>query len=157
MIHPEPAGHFLVGYLVLAVVIFLDVVALLAGLKPLRRGARERQLSLPRFLCTGTDPAVTTVASAMIGFVLFVALALLFHTSRGLLTDLFAIVVGPASLILAGDVILEDDLDVRRLEATIVAAAVTLRARWSSIIYLYLNPVGQQRERRHEATFGRPP
>lgn len=213
-IHPEPAGHFLVGYLVLAVVIVLDVVALLAGLKPLRRGARERELSLPRFLWTGTDPAVTTVfvssaagllgavlamvgiavrevtgwatvdiiASALIGLVLLVASALLLHTSRELLTgrgvapdmidamrgviesqpgitevtDLFAIVVGPASLILAGDVVLEDDLDVRRLEATIVAAAAALRARWSSITYLYLNPVGEQRERRHEATFGRP-
>lgn len=206
VLHPVPASHFLVGYLVLSIVIVLDVVALLAGLAPLLRRSRQRDLSLTRFLWTGTDPAVTTVfvssaaglvgallamvgiavreitgwasidivASAMIALVLLITSALLLHTSRELLTgrgvapdmieamrnviesmpgvveatDLFAIVVGPASLILAGDVVFDDDLDVNDLEVTIVEAAAALRARWPSITYLYLTPVSEHRTRR---------
>lgn len=205
-LHPEPAGSYLVGYLVLAVVIGLDAVAVVTGLGPMRRRAARRKISLVALLWHGTDPAVTTaflgsaagllggviaaaglaareiadrpsidvIASAAIGLVLLATSAALLHTSRELLTgrgvslgmtdamravvsgqlgiiavpDIFAVVVGPGSLIVDGDVVFDDALDVPRVEAAIVAAAAALRWRWPAIIYVYLNPVAAHRSRR---------
>jgi cation diffusion facilitator family transporter len=205
LLHPQPTGFYGVGYLVLGVVICLDVAALIASLRPLRRRARSRHVSLVRLLWRGTDPAVTTVflssaagltggviavtglaareithrpiadaiASAMIGLVLLATSALLLRTTRELLTgrgvspvmiermrtvvanqagiigvpDIFAIVVGPASLIVAGDVIFDDALDVPRVESAIVDAAAELRRSWPMIVYVYLNPVAVHRTR----------
>jgi cation diffusion facilitator family transporter len=119
-------------------------------------------------------PASDAIASALIGVVLLATSALLLHTSRELLTgrgvspavidrmrrvvssqqgvigvpDIFAIVVGPASLIVDGDVIFDDTLDVPQVEEAIVDAAAALRAAWPSIAYVYLNPVAAQRSRR---------
>ena len=117
---------------------------------------------------------VDVMASALIGLVLLVTSLLLLHTSRELLTgrgvapdvlaamrlvvsrqpgiievpDLFAIVVGPGMLVVDGDVVFDDSLDVPRVEAAIVEVAAALRAAWPSIVYVYLNPVAEHRERR---------
>lgn len=63
--------------------------------------------------------------------------------------DLFAIVVGPSSLIVDADVVFDDGLDVPRVEAIIVGAAAALRSRWPTIAYVYLNPVAEHRRRRY--------
>jgi hypothetical protein len=62
--------------------------------------------------------------------------------------DIFAIVVGPSSVIVDGDVVFDDALDVPAVEAIIVSAAADLRAQWPSIAYVYLNPVSAHRSRR---------
>jgi hypothetical protein len=61
--------------------------------------------------------------------------------------DLFAIVVGPSSMIVGADVIFEDGLNVPRVEQIIVEAATALRTRWPAIAYVYLNPVAEHRHR----------
>jgi cation diffusion facilitator family transporter len=120
------------------------------------------------------QPSADAIASALIGMVLLATSALLLHTSRELLTgrgvspaviermrivvagqagiigvpDIFAIVVGPASLIVAGDVIFDDALDVPKVESAIVNAATELRQIWPTIVYVYLNPVAAHRARR---------
>lgn len=205
-LHPRPTGSYVLGYLVLAIVIALDALALAVGLRPLRRRANARRMRLAEFLWRGTDPAVTTVvlssaaglaggfvavgalvglqltgrpvtdvaASALIGIILLATSVVLLHTNRELLTgrgvapalvtrmrdviagqpgvvavpDLFAIVVGPSSLMIDGDVVFEDHLDVPRVEAIIVAAAAAMRHQWPSVAYVYLNPVSAHRPRR---------
>jgi divalent metal cation (Fe/Co/Zn/Cd) transporter len=117
---------------------------------------------------------VDTLASGLIGLVLLVTSIVLLHTNRELLTgrglppsevahmravvglqpgvlavpDIFAIVVGPATLIVDGDVVFEDSLDVPAVEAVIVNAAGALRELWPAIAYVYLNPVAAPRLRR---------
>ena len=215
LLHPEDTGSYLVGYAVLAVVICLDVAALISAGRPLRRRARQRHMTFGRLLWRGTDPAVTTVflssaaglaggviamaglaareitgepaadavASALIGLVLLATSAMLLHTSRELLTgrgvsmaltermrvlvskqagvvgvpDIFAIVVGPGSLIVDGDVIFDDALDVPSVEKAIVEAATSLRRSWPEIVFVYLNPVAAFRPRRRTVTVDRRP
>jgi len=120
------------------------------------------------------SPTPDTVASALIGVLLLAAAVLLLHTNRELLSgrgvppsmaramrqivaaqpgvidvpDLFAVVVGPSSLIVDGDVIFADDLDVPAVEQTIMRSASALRERWPSIDYAYLTPVPRARPRR---------
>jgi len=115
-----------------------------------------------------------TVASMLIGLMLLSASALLLHRNRELLSgrgvplavvhemrstieaqsgvlgvpDLFAVVIGPASLIVNGDVTFDDDLDVPAVEEAILRSAAALRARWSSVDYVYLTPVSQARSPR---------
>ena len=115
--------------------------------------------------------APDTVASALIGLMLLAASAFLLHTNRELLSgrgvplamlrdmralvaaqpdvvdvpDLFAVVVGPASLIVNGDITFGDALDVPAVERAIMAAAAALRERWPSIDYVYLTPVPHAR------------
>ena len=115
-----------------------------------------------------------TVTSALIGVLLISASVLLLHTNRELLTgrgvplsmqremqrivatqpgvldvpDLFAIVVGPASLIVNGDVTFADELDVSDVEQAITLCTAALREKWSSIEYVYLTPVSEARSRR---------
>lgn len=60
--------------------------------------------------------------------------------------DLFAVVVGPSSLIVDGDVSLDHALDVPAVEATIKEAAASLRDPWP-IAYVYLTPVAEARPR----------
>ena len=204
--HPHTTGSYLVGYVVLAIVVCLDAVALAGSLGPLRRRAAERHLPLSRLLWRGTDPAVTTLvlsstaglaggivaalglagreitgsatidaaASAVIGLILLATSVVLLHTNRELLTgraiaqpevvrmrtlvgaqpgvvavpDLFAMVVGPAIVIVDADVIFEDGLTVPQVEQIIVDAAAALRTRWSTVAYVYLNPVAEHRPRR---------
>jgi cation diffusion facilitator family transporter len=206
LLHPEPTGSYLVGYVVLAVVVSLDVIALVGGLRPLRRAAKERGLPLTTFVWQGTDPAITTLvlstaagvaggvvaaaglagrqftgssvtdaaASALIGLILLVTSVVLLHTNRSLLTgrsvpqswvtemrrlvaaqpdvvavpDLFAILVGPSSVIVEADVIFEDGLNVPQVEEIIADTGMALRARWPSVAYVYLNPVARHRPRR---------
>jgi divalent metal cation (Fe/Co/Zn/Cd) transporter len=62
--------------------------------------------------------------------------------------DLFAIVIGPATLIVNSDVVFSDGLDVPAVESAIVSAAAALRRQWPSIAYVYLNPVAAARSRR---------
>ena len=115
-----------------------------------------------------------TVAGALIGLLLLVASVFLLRTNRDLLTgrgvalpmvgemrriisaqrgvvdvpDLFAIVVGPSSLIVDGDVTFADDMGVPAVEEAIVRSAAALRERWPSIDYVYLTPVSKPRPRR---------
>ena len=204
-IHPAQPDAYLLGYSILVVVIALDSVALVAGLRPLVRRARERRLPVGELLWRGTDPAVTTVvlgsaagvsgglvaglglavgqltsrpvfdtaASGLIGLILLATSVVLLHTNRELLTgrgvpaallrrmqavvgerpgvvavpDIFALVVGPSSLIVDGDVIFQDSLDVPAVEQVIVEAADALRALWPAVTYVYLNPVAARRSR----------
>jgi cation diffusion facilitator family transporter len=114
-----------------------------------------------------------TVTSALIGVLLLAVSVLLLHTNRELLTgrgvplsmeremqrivamqdgvldvpDLFAIVVGPASLIVNGDVTFADELDVSDVEQAIALCGTALREQWSSIEYVYLTPVSEARPR----------
>jgi SAM-dependent methyltransferase len=62
--------------------------------------------------------------------------------------DIFAIVVGPSSVIVDGDVIFDDDLDVPGVERTIMHAVTELRERWPVVDYVYLTPVARSRTRR---------
>jgi divalent metal cation (Fe/Co/Zn/Cd) transporter len=61
--------------------------------------------------------------------------------------DLFAVVVGPSTLVVDGDVKLDDHLDVPAVEATIARAAAALRKRWPTVVYVYLTPVAGARPR----------
>ena len=114
------------------------------------------------------------IAGAVIGLMLIVASVILLRVNRALLAgrgvsvamlremtaivaaqpgvvavaDLFAVVVGPSSLIVDGDVVFADDLTVPGLERAIEGATVTLRGRWPSIDYVYLTPVPKARARR---------
>jgi cation diffusion facilitator family transporter len=119
-------------------------------------------------------PVTDVISSALIGLVLLGTSLVLLHTNRELLTgrglppaqitqmrgmvndlpgvvavpDLFAVVVGPSSLIVDADVVFEDSLDVPQVEAIIVDAATAMRAKWPTITFVYLNPVAQLRPRR---------
>jgi xanthosine utilization system XapX-like protein len=120
------------------------------------------------------SPAPDTVASALIGLLLLLASVLLLRTNRDLLSgrgvpapmlremsqviaeqpgvvavpDLFAIVVGPSSLVVDGDVIFAHDLDVPAVEQIILHCVHVLRERWPKIKYVYLTPVGNARPTR---------
>ncbi len=119
------------------------------------------------------SPTPDTVASALIGVLLLAGSVLLLHQNRELLTgrgvpppmvremrrvvaaqpdvvdvpDLFAVVVGPSSLIVDGDVTFRDDLDVPQVEQTTMRVAAALRERWPTIDYVYLTPVPKARPR----------
>jgi divalent metal cation (Fe/Co/Zn/Cd) transporter len=118
--------------------------------------------------------APDTAAGAFIGLVLLVASIVLLRANRALLSgrgvaisvlremhrvvaaqpgvvavpDLFAVVVGPSSLIVAGDVTFADELTVPDVEQAIIGATAALRARWPSVDYVYLTPVPKARSRR---------
>jgi hypothetical protein len=62
--------------------------------------------------------------------------------------ELFAIVVGPASLIVNGDVTFADELDVSDVEQAITLCTAALREKWSSIEYVYLTMASEARSRR---------
>jgi cation diffusion facilitator family transporter len=120
------------------------------------------------------SPTPDTVATASIGLMLLVASVVLLRTNRDLLTgrgvsrpmlsemrkiisaqdgvvgvpDLFAVVIGPSTLIVDGDVTFSDELTVPAVEQAIVSAASALRERWPSIEYIYLTPVPEARSRR---------
>jgi divalent metal cation (Fe/Co/Zn/Cd) transporter len=55
--------------------------------------------------------------------------------------DLFAVVVGPLSLVVDGEVTCESGLDVSGVEQVIGQAVTALRERWPMIKYIYLMPV----------------
>ena len=61
--------------------------------------------------------------------------------------DLFAVVVGPVTIVVDGDVIFEDELNVPDIEAVIEQAGNELRSRWPQIRYVYLTPVSERRVR----------
>jgi divalent metal cation (Fe/Co/Zn/Cd) transporter len=120
------------------------------------------------------NQAPDAVASALIGPLLLVASVVLLRINRDLLSgrgvqpsmlremsriiaaqpgvvdvpDLFAIVVGPSSLIVDGDVIFADDLGVPAGEQSILRCVQGLRERWPKIRYVYLTPVGKPRPSR---------
>jgi cation diffusion facilitator family transporter len=120
------------------------------------------------------DAVADATASALIGVLLLASSVVLLHTSRELLTgrglpasqvalmrevvgsqigiiavpDIFAIVVGPATLIVDVDIIFDDGLNVPAVEDIIVSAAKALRSRWPSVTYVYMNPVAARRPRR---------
>jgi hypothetical protein len=62
--------------------------------------------------------------------------------------DLFAIVIGPSSLIVDGDVVFADQLDVPAVEKTIMHCIAALREHWPPVEYVYLTPVPNARPRR---------
>jgi divalent metal cation (Fe/Co/Zn/Cd) transporter len=120
------------------------------------------------------SPTPDTVAGGLIGALLLATSIVLLRTNRELLTgrgvppsmlremrqvvsaqpevedvrDLFAVVVGPSSLVVNGDVTFVDDIDVPRVEETIARTVIALRERWPSIEYVYLTPVPEVRPRR---------
>jgi cation diffusion facilitator family transporter len=120
------------------------------------------------------SPLPDTAASALIGLLLLVASGLLLRANRDLLTgrgippamlaemrrliaaqpgvldvpDLFAVVVGPASLIVNGDVTFADDLNVPAVEQVISDSGAALRGRWPAVMYVNLTPVPRARPRR---------
>jgi cation diffusion facilitator family transporter len=122
-----------------------------------------------------------TLATALIGLLLLAASVLLLRTNRELLTgrgvsrqmlramrhiiatqegvvdvpDLFAVVIGPSSLIVDGDVTFADAMNVPAVEQAIESAAAALRKRWPSIEYIYLTPVHRARSRRAQRSVGR--
>jgi cation diffusion facilitator family transporter len=119
------------------------------------------------------SPIADTIASGLIGLLLLAASVLLLRTNRQLLTgrgvgpvllgemrkvvaqqpgvsdvpDLFAVVVGPLSLVVDGDVTFEHGIDVSEVESSIASAASELRQRWPMIQYIYLTPVATKRPR----------
>ena len=209
VLDPPAIDDFRMAYLVLGTTVVLDTIALVIALRPLRRLAAGRGLSLRAYARRSTDPAAITVvvgggcavigaviataglvgteatgspmpdtvASALIGIMLLAASVLLLRTNRDLLSgrgvapsmlremrlvvaaqpgvvevpDLFAVVVGPSSLIVIGDVTFADDLNVPAVERTIAQATAALRDRWRSIDYVYLTPVPDHRPRGHGA------
>jgi cation diffusion facilitator family transporter len=124
------------------------------------------------------SPTPDTVASAVIGLLLLAASVLLLRTNRDLLSgrgvrpavlremrgvvaaqqgvvdvpDLFAIVVGPSSVIVDGDVTFDGDMDLPAVERTISHAVAALRERWPTVDYVYLTPVARSRTRRVSST-----
>jgi cation diffusion facilitator family transporter len=120
-----------------------------------------------------SSPLPDTIASGLIGLLLLVASVLLLRTNRELLTgrgvgpallsemrkvvaqqpgisdvtDLFAVVVGPLSLVVDGDITFEHGIDVSEVEASIASAASQLKERWPMIQYIYLTPVAAKRPR----------
>lgn len=213
-LHPSAVHPGLLSYLVLAVTLALDGLALEIALRPERERAAARAIPLHMYLYQSTDPAATTnvvgggcaviggivamtglaltevtgspapdaAAGGLIGLLLLAASVLLLRTNRDLLsgrgvspamvrqmsrviagqdgvvgvTDLFAIVIGPSSLIVNGDVILAEDLDVPMVEKTIANCRSTLRQHWPSIEYAYLTPVPRARPRRDIRLRSRP-
>lgn len=120
------------------------------------------------------SPLPDTLAGGLIGLLLLFASVLLVGTNRQLLSgrgvpqpmvsemseiiasqagvvdvpDLFAVVIGPSSLIVNGDVTFADDLDVPAVENTIARCTAALKQRWPAIDYVYLTPVARARPRR---------
>ena len=120
------------------------------------------------------SPAPDAVAGALIGLLLLIASAFLLRTNRDLLSgrgvapsmlremsqviveqpgvvavpDLFAIVIGPSSLVVDGDVTFAHDLDLDAVEQTILHCVHVLRERWPKIKYVYLTPVAKPRPTR---------
>lgn len=149
----------------------LTTVALSGGCAVI--GGAVAAIGLAVSQVTGS-PRPDTVASALIGVLLLLTSVFLLRTNRQLLSgrgvplpmlsemrriiasqpgvidvpDLFAVVIGPSSLIVDGDVTFADDLDVPAVEQTIMRSAAALRERWPSIEYVYLTPVSQARLRR---------
>jgi cation diffusion facilitator family transporter len=119
------------------------------------------------------SPMADAIASAAIGLLLLAASFTLLRTNRELLTgrgvgpallaamrqviaqqpgitdvpDLFAVVVGPLSLVVDGDITFVHGLDVADVESAIANAASELRKRWPMIQYIYLTPVSAKRPR----------
>jgi cation diffusion facilitator family transporter len=205
-LHPSPIHSYPVAYLVLVTTVVLDAFALEIGLRPVRKQAAARGISLWAHLGRSTDPAPTTVvvggacsviggiiataglvlsevtanpapdtvASALIGLLLLLTSMLLLRTNRDLLSgrgvsppmlremsqliaeqagvvdvpDLFAIVIGPSSLVVDGDLIFADNLDLPAVEHTILHCIHVLRKRWPKIKYVYLTPVRKARPTR---------
>jgi cation diffusion facilitator family transporter len=111
-----------------------------------------------------------TIASALIGVVLFIASGFLLQINRDLLggrgvapatlrdmrslvaahegvvevSDLFAVVVGSTSVVVDGNVLFRDDLSISVVEKTIEQINEELRKRWPIIRYIYLTPVPAQ-------------
>jgi cation diffusion facilitator family transporter len=111
-----------------------------------------------------------TIASAVIGLLLIAASGFLLQINRDLIggrgvspatlramrsvvasqagvkevSDLFAVVVGPMSLVVDGNVIFQDDLSVSVVEQTIERTNEELRKRWPMIQHIYLTPVPAQ-------------
>jgi cation diffusion facilitator family transporter len=111
-----------------------------------------------------------TIASAVIGLLLIAASGFLLQINRDLIggrgvspatlramrsvvasqagvkevSDLFAVVVGPMSLVVDGNVIFQDDLSVAVVEQTIERTNEELRRRWPMIQHIYLTPVPAQ-------------
>ena len=119
------------------------------------------------------NPLAEAVASGLIGVALIVAAVALIQRNRDLLTgrgiapdwleqmraviaaqrgvidipDLFAVVVGPGTLIVDGDLTFDDDLTAPQIESAIDRASTALRTRWPGVCYVYLTPVARRRPR----------
>ncbi len=120
------------------------------------------------------SPTPDTLASGLIGLLLLVTSVFLLSTNRELLIgrgvpaatltemrrivaeqdgvvkvpDLFAVFVGPSSVIVNGDVTFAASLSLHGVENAITQAAIALRKRWPAIEYVYLTPVPRARVRR---------
>jgi cation diffusion facilitator family transporter len=119
------------------------------------------------------SPTYDTIASGLIGLLLFAASGFLLEINRDLIggrgvspvtlremrsvvasqpgvvevLDLFAIIVGAMSFVVDGNVIFQDDLSASVVEQTIIHTNEELRRRWPMIQYIYLTPVPPQPSR----------
>jgi cation diffusion facilitator family transporter len=119
------------------------------------------------------SPTWDTIASGVIGLMLFAASGFLLQINRDLIggrglspltlremrsvvasqpgvvevSDLLAIVVGAMSVVVDGNVIFDDNLSAAVVEQTIIHSNEELRKRWPMIRYIYLTPVPPQPSR----------
>jgi cation diffusion facilitator family transporter len=119
------------------------------------------------------SPTWDTIASGVIGLMLFAASGFLLQINRDLIggrglspltlremrsvvasqpgvvevSDLLAIVVGAMSVVVDGNVIFDDNLSAAVVEQTIIHINEELRKRWPMIRYIYLTPVPPQPSR----------
>jgi cation diffusion facilitator family transporter len=108
-----------------------------------------------------------TIATGLIGLMLFAASGFLLQINRDLLggrgvapstlrnmrsivaselgvvevSDLFAVVVGPMSVVVDGNVIFQEQLSALAIEQSIIHTNEELRKRWPMIQHIYLTPV----------------
>src|SRR5262249_55103148 len=59
--------------------------------------------------------------------------------------DLFAVIIGPSTLAVGGDVTFEDALTVPEIEATLSDMETELKTRWPDVRYVYLTVVAAHR------------
>jgi divalent metal cation (Fe/Co/Zn/Cd) transporter len=81
----------------------------------------------------------------------------LLERMRGVVAAQPEVVVGPATLIVDGDVTLDRELRVPDVEAVIDRVSAKLRSHWPQVAYVYLTPVAARRPRgAHRAAAERP-
>ena len=61
--------------------------------------------------------------------------------------DLFGVVLGPASVVVGGELTFADELNVPEVVRILETAENSLRSRWPSIGFVYLTPVASPRRR----------
>jgi divalent metal cation (Fe/Co/Zn/Cd) transporter len=162
--HSTEVSSYGVGYAVLGVSLVLESVAFAGGILA--------TVALGLTQATGSRWP-DAIASGLIGIALIAAAVALTQQNRSLLTgqgvppsvlermrtaiaaqpgvvdvpDLIGVGIGPATLVVDGDVTFEDALTVPEVETVLSTVIEELRSRWPEVRYVYLNPVGARRSR----------